>query len=120
MTFHLYCLQPQFICSPPALVLEQGTPSAQTSKCKQKPIGGALSNRRASKKSKPKPYMLPVQQANFIKDKLWDNVLSSLRDERHQIFLGKGKEVFQSICCQELVFWPITTVCQQCLQGLPG
>lgn len=31
---------------------------------------------------------------------------------RFQKFLSKVEETFQCICCQELVFRPITTVCQ--------
>lgn len=31
---------------------------------------------------------------------------------QYQIFLSKVKEAFQCICCQELVFRPVTTVCQ--------
>lgn len=29
-----------------------------------------------------------------------------------QAFLSKVEETFQCICCQELVFQPVTTVCQ--------
>jgi hypothetical protein len=29
-----------------------------------------------------------------------------------QVFLSKVEEAFQCICCQELVFRPVTTVCQ--------
>lgn len=31
---------------------------------------------------------------------------------QYQVFLSKVKEAFQCICCQELVFRPVTTVCQ--------
>ncbi|KAL4684506.1 hypothetical protein H8959_022200 [Pygathrix nigripes] len=29
------------------------------------------------------------------------------------MFLSKVEETLQCICCQELVFWPIPTVCQR-------
>lgn len=31
---------------------------------------------------------------------------------QYQVFLNKVQEAFQCICCQELVFRPVTTVCQ--------
>ncbi|XP_050995805.1 E3 ubiquitin-protein ligase UHRF1 [Acomys russatus] len=102
----------------PAKALEQQEPSpSKTGKCKRKSTGAVTSNSRVSKKSKLEPYTLPVQQANLIREdksnaKLWDDVLSSLQDGPYQVFLSKVKEAFQCICCQELVFRPVTTVCQ--------
>ncbi|XP_031204544.1 E3 ubiquitin-protein ligase UHRF1 isoform X5 [Mastomys coucha] len=100
-----------------AKALEQGPSSSKTGKSKRKSTGPATSSPRVSKKSKLEPYTLPVQQANLIKEdkgnaKLWDDVLSSLQDGPYQVFLSKVKEAFQCICCQELVFRPVTTVCQ--------
>ncbi|KAK2491768.1 hypothetical protein MC885_011406, partial [Smutsia gigantea] len=69
------------------------------------------------KKSKVEPYSLTAQQNNLIKEdksntKLWSEVLKSLKDGLFQKFLSKVEETFQCICCQELVFRPITTVCR--------
>ncbi|XP_038196242.1 E3 ubiquitin-protein ligase UHRF1 isoform X2 [Arvicola amphibius] len=97
-----------------AKALEKESPS-KTGLCKRKTTGQAT-NTRVSKKSKLEPFTLPVEQANLIKEdksnaKLWDDVLSSLQGGPYQVFLSKVNEAFQCICCQELVFRPVTTVC---------
>ncbi|CAO2641115.1 E3 ubiquitin-protein ligase UHRF1 [Lemmus lemmus] len=99
---------------PPKALEQESTPS-KTGSCKRKPAGQAT-NTRISKKSKLEPFTLPVEQANLIKEdksnaKLWDDVLSSLQGGPYQVFLSKVNEAFQCICCQELVFRPVTTVC---------
>ncbi|XP_040317661.1 E3 ubiquitin-protein ligase UHRF1 [Herpailurus yagouaroundi] len=78
---------------------------------------GAGSPRGTPKKSKVEPYSLTAQQSSLIKEdenntKLWSEILKSLKDGPFQKFLSKVEETFQCICCQELVFRPITTVCQ--------
>lgn len=100
-----------------AKALEQGPSSSKTGKSKRKSTGPATSNTRVSKRSRVEQYTLPAPQANLIKEdksnaKLWDDVLSSLQDGPYQVFLNKVQEAFQCICCQELVFRPVTTVCQ--------
>ncbi|XP_075798742.1 E3 ubiquitin-protein ligase UHRF1 isoform X2 [Microtus pennsylvanicus] len=97
-----------------AKALEKESPS-KTGSAKRKPTGQAT-NTCIPKKSKLEPFTLPVEQANLIKEdksnaKLWDDVLSSLQDGPYQVFLSKVNEAFQCICCQELVFRPVTTVC---------
>uniref|UniRef100_A0A8W4F9I9 E3 ubiquitin-protein ligase UHRF n=1 Tax=Sus scrofa TaxID=9823 RepID=A0A8W4F9I9_PIG len=80
--------------------------------------GGKVSDgpsRGAPKKTKVEPYSLTAQQSSLIKEdksntKLWTEILKSLKDGPK--FLSKVEETFQCICCQELVFRPITTVCQ--------
>nr|XP_060482628.1 E3 ubiquitin-protein ligase UHRF1 [Panthera onca] len=88
-------------------------------KCKSGAGGktGAGSPRGTPKKSKVEPYSLTAQQSSLIKEdenntKLWSEILKSLKDGPFQKFLSKVEETFQCICCQELVFRPITTVCQ--------
>ncbi|XP_021488701.1 E3 ubiquitin-protein ligase UHRF1 isoform X2 [Meriones unguiculatus] len=100
-----------------AKALEQGPSSSKTGKSKRKSTGPATSSTRVSKRSRVEQYTLPAPQANLIKEdksnaKLWDDVLSSLQDGPYQVFLNKVQEAFQCICCQELVFRPVTTVCQ--------
>uniref|UniRef100_A0A452TTV4 E3 ubiquitin-protein ligase UHRF n=1 Tax=Ursus maritimus TaxID=29073 RepID=A0A452TTV4_URSMA len=78
---------------------------------------GAGSPGGTPKKSKVEPYTLTAQQSSLIKEdqsntKLWSEILKSLKDGPFQKFLSKVEEAFQCICCQELVFRPITTVCQ--------
>ncbi|NXG20679.1 UHRF1 ligase, partial [Grallaria varia] len=67
------------------------------------------------KKTKVEPYKLTAQQKSLIKsdeanEKLWNEVLEALKDGPK--FLNKVEEAFQCICCQEVVFRPVTTVCQ--------
>lgn len=76
---------------------------------------GTCSPRVTPKKTKVEPYSLTAQQKGLIKQdqsnaKLWTEILKSLKDGPK--FLNKVEETFQCICCQELVFRPITTVCQ--------
>ncbi|NWY44877.1 UHRF1 ligase, partial [Sylvia atricapilla] len=67
------------------------------------------------KKTKVEPYKLTSQQKALIKsdeanEKLWNEVLEALKDGPK--FLNKVEEAFLCICCQEVVFRPVTTVCQ--------
>ncbi|NXK38781.1 UHRF1 ligase, partial [Piprites chloris] len=67
------------------------------------------------KKTKVEPYKLTAQQKSLIKsdeanEKLWNEVLEALKDGPK--FLNKVEEAFLCICCQEVVFRPVTTVCQ--------
>ncbi|NXF08169.1 UHRF1 ligase, partial [Smithornis capensis] len=88
-------------------------------KRKRKSAGGEekLSSSPAGtpKKTKVEPYKLTAQQKSLIKsdeanEKLWNEVLEALKDGPK--FLSKVEEAFQCICCQEVVFRPVTTVCQ--------
>ncbi|NXP79470.1 UHRF1 ligase, partial [Ramphastos sulfuratus] len=88
-------------------------------KRKRKSAGGEekLSNSPAKtpKKTKVEPYKLTSQQRSLIKsdeanEKLWNEVLEALKDGPK--FLNKVEESFLCICCQEVVFRPVTTVCQ--------
>uniref|UniRef100_A0A2K6FCP5 E3 ubiquitin-protein ligase UHRF n=1 Tax=Propithecus coquereli TaxID=379532 RepID=A0A2K6FCP5_PROCO len=96
-------------------------------KWKRKSAGGgpgrAGSPRRMPKKTRVEPYTLTPQQNSLIKEdksnaRLWTEVLKALKDGPvsagggFQAFLSKVGEAFQCICCQELVFRPVTTVCQ--------
>ncbi|XP_070787994.1 E3 ubiquitin-protein ligase UHRF1 [Pituophis catenifer annectens] len=67
------------------------------------------------KKTKVEVYKLTPQQKALIKDdeantKLWNEALDALKEGPK--FLSKVEETFLCICCQEVVFRPITTVCQ--------
>uniref|UniRef100_A0A8C0WH86 E3 ubiquitin-protein ligase UHRF n=1 Tax=Castor canadensis TaxID=51338 RepID=A0A8C0WH86_CASCN len=94
------------------------SPSAGKGKWKRKSVGGCPRPAAwATKKTKLEPYSLTAQQSSLIKEdrsnaKLWNEVLKSLKDGPLQVFLSKVEEAFQCICCQELVFRPVTTVCQ--------
>ncbi|KAH0625848.1 hypothetical protein JD844_034179 [Phrynosoma platyrhinos] len=67
------------------------------------------------KKTKGEVYKLTPQQKALIKDdeantKLWNEALEALKDGPK--FLNKVEETFLCVCCQEVVFQPVTTVCQ--------
>ncbi|CAB1324615.1 unnamed protein product, partial [Coregonus sp. 'balchen'] len=80
--------------------------------------------KRTPKKMKVEAYKLTKEQKAWIKDdepnrKVWDEAMESLA--LGPKFLNKVEEVFLCICCQEVVFQPITTecqhnVCRECLQ----
>nr|XP_009934585.1 PREDICTED: E3 ubiquitin-protein ligase UHRF1 [Opisthocomus hoazin] len=88
-------------------------------KRKRKSAGGeqklVTSPTGTPKKTKVEPYKLTPQQKSLIKsdevnEKLWNEVLEALKDGPK--FLNKVEEAFLCICCQEVVFRPVTTVCQ--------
>ncbi|NXQ26810.1 UHRF1 ligase, partial [Alaudala cheleensis] len=88
-------------------------------KRKRKSAGGeeklVTSPAGTPKKTKVEPYKLTSQQKSLIKsdeanEKLWNEVLEALKDGPK--FLSKVEEAFLCICCQEVVFRPVTTVCQ--------
>ncbi|KAL4617361.1 E3 ubiquitin-protein ligase UHRF2 [Arapaima gigas] len=70
------------------------------------------------------PFQLSEQQRALIQEdeqnkKLWDEALSCLVEGPN--FLKKVEQIFMCVCCQELAFQPVTTVCQHnvcktCLQ----
>uniref|UniRef100_A0A7N6BD34 E3 ubiquitin-protein ligase UHRF n=1 Tax=Anabas testudineus TaxID=64144 RepID=A0A7N6BD34_ANATE len=76
------------------------------------------------KKIKVEMYKLSQEQKTLVKNdkqnkKLWDEAMGSL--SLGPKFLNKVEEVFLCICCQEVVYQPITTecqhnVCRECLQ----
>uniref|UniRef100_A0A8C6P5B3 E3 ubiquitin-protein ligase UHRF n=1 Tax=Nothobranchius furzeri TaxID=105023 RepID=A0A8C6P5B3_NOTFU len=69
-------------------------------------------------------FQLSEQQQQLIQDdtankKLWDEAMENLKEGPN--FLQKMEQIFMCVCCQELVFQPITTVCSHnvcktCLQ----
>ncbi|XP_049649964.1 E3 ubiquitin-protein ligase UHRF2-like [Accipiter gentilis] len=73
---------------------------------------------------KGEAFQLTQQQQWLIKEdcmnqKLWDEVLASLKEGPN--FLKKLEQSFMCVCCQELVYQPVTTeclhnVCKSCLQ----
>uniref|UniRef100_A0A8C6JT19 E3 ubiquitin-protein ligase UHRF n=1 Tax=Melopsittacus undulatus TaxID=13146 RepID=A0A8C6JT19_MELUD len=91
-------------------------------KRKRKSAGGeeklVTSPRGTPKKTKVEPYKLTAEQKSLIKndeanEKLWNGVLEALKDgPGGSNSLIKVEEAFLCICCQEVVFRPVTTVCQ--------
>uniref|UniRef100_A0AAX7SY68 E3 ubiquitin-protein ligase UHRF n=1 Tax=Astatotilapia calliptera TaxID=8154 RepID=A0AAX7SY68_ASTCA len=91
---------------------------------------------RGGRKSKPveeppskrvkieETFQLSEQQQQLIQEdtankKLWDEAMEHLKEGPN--FLRKMEQIFMCVCCQELAFQPITTVCSHnvcktCLQ----
>uniref|UniRef100_A0A8C2ZBY7 E3 ubiquitin-protein ligase UHRF n=1 Tax=Cyclopterus lumpus TaxID=8103 RepID=A0A8C2ZBY7_CYCLU len=79
---------------------------------------------KTPKKSKVEVYKLTQEQKSLIKNdkpnkKVWDEAMESL--SLGPKFLNKVEEIFLCICCQEVVYQPVTTecqhnVCRECLQ----
>ncbi|XP_070706222.1 E3 ubiquitin-protein ligase UHRF2-like isoform X2 [Pempheris klunzingeri] len=69
-------------------------------------------------------FQLSEQQERLIREdtankKLWDEAMGNLKEGPN--FLRKMEQIFMCVCCQELAFQPITTVCSHnvcktCLQ----
>uniref|UniRef100_A0A4W6CM94 E3 ubiquitin-protein ligase UHRF n=1 Tax=Lates calcarifer TaxID=8187 RepID=A0A4W6CM94_LATCA len=69
-------------------------------------------------------FQLSEQQRQLIREdtankKLWDEAMEHLKEGPN--FLRKMEQIFMCVCCQELAFQPITTicshnVCKTCLQ----
>ncbi|XP_075900992.1 E3 ubiquitin-protein ligase UHRF2 isoform X3 [Nelusetta ayraudi] len=69
-------------------------------------------------------FQLSEQQQQLIREdtankKLWDEAMGNLKEGPN--FLRKMEQIFMCVCCQELAFQPITTVCthnvcKTCLQ----
>ncbi|XP_035524491.1 E3 ubiquitin-protein ligase UHRF2-like isoform X2 [Morone saxatilis] len=69
-------------------------------------------------------FHLSEQQQQLIREdtankKLWDEAMGNLKEGPN--FLRKMEQIFMCVCCQELAFQPITTVCSHnvcktCLQ----
>ncbi|XP_077201077.1 E3 ubiquitin-protein ligase UHRF2 isoform X1 [Paroedura picta] len=84
----------------------------------------AAKARRMGDGGKGEAFQLTQQQQWLIQEdspnqKLWDEVLASLKEGPN--FLKKLEQSFMCVCCQELVFQPVTTeclhnVCKSCLQ----
>ncbi|XP_060088856.1 E3 ubiquitin-protein ligase UHRF1 [Heteronotia binoei] len=99
-------------------IVEEEFETPDKGKRKRKSANGTqLSESPATtpKKTKVEAYKLTPQQKAGIKAdkanaKLWDEALEALKDGPK--FLKKVEETFLCICCQEVVFQPITTVCQ--------
>uniref|UniRef100_A0AAV2KWP5 E3 ubiquitin-protein ligase UHRF n=1 Tax=Knipowitschia caucasica TaxID=637954 RepID=A0AAV2KWP5_KNICA len=109
--------------------VEDGTPEDTPNKSKRKRKSQGSESAKSSpaktpKKTKVEAYKLTKEQKALIKSdelnkKVWDEAMQSL--SLGPKFLTHVEEVFLCICCQEVVFQPITTechhnVCRECLQ----
>ncbi|XP_071548103.1 E3 ubiquitin-protein ligase UHRF1-like [Panulirus ornatus] len=93
--------------------------------CQDSEIKGKSKGASESKKRKSAAFTLDKKVQHLIEQdtknrKLWEESKSLQLESRSQ-FLSGVEERFQCVCCQELVFKPVTTeckhnVCQPCLQ----
>lgn len=80
--------------------------------------------KRSEEEERGEAFKLTEQQHWLISEdapnqKLWDEVLSSIKEGPK--FLKNVEQAFMCVCCQELVYQPVTTaclhnVCKSCLQ----
>ena len=82
--------------------------SAESSSKKDSPA-------KKKKKTSIAAYKVQDEVMKLIKEdnankKTWDEALES-RSEGAQKFLAQVEELFGCICCQEIVFKPVTTTC---------
>lgn len=111
-------------------VKEQESKSKSTnSKKKRKPSPekgqSILDFMKSPKKIKISAYELDDAVKNFVQadeinEKLWNECKETLTSGKQQ-FLQKVQDIFMCICCQELVYLPVTTdckhnVCKECLK----
>ncbi|XP_064424557.1 E3 ubiquitin-protein ligase UHRF1 [Latimeria chalumnae] len=78
-------------------------------------VDSSLSPKGSPKKLKVEAYKLTPEQKTLIKEdeqnkKLWSSAMDALKEGPK--FLNIVEETFLCICCQEVVFRPITTECQ--------
>ncbi|XP_076371626.1 E3 ubiquitin-protein ligase UHRF1-like isoform X2 [Tachypleus tridentatus] len=114
----------------------EGYLEALTAKVKTEPEDGKKGKGKRSrgdlgcdspslKKKKLAVYQIPGDISKLIKkdklnQKLWNECIAVVK-EGQQVFLKKVQELFLCVCCQEVVFYPVTTkcshnICKSCLQ----
>ncbi|TRZ03334.1 hypothetical protein DNTS_027491 [Danionella cerebrum] len=94
---------------------EEETPTKGKRKRKSQSAEEKSPSKATPKKLKVEAYKLSKEQKALIKEdelnkKLWDEAMESL--SLGPRFINKVEEVFLCICCQEVVYQPITTECQ--------
>lgn len=87
-------------------------------KRKKPELTSPITNFFAASPKKPKlqKYILPTVIGELItkdvdNEKLWSECKEVLKEGK-QIFLSKVEELFMCICCQEIVFKPVSTPCK--------
>uniref|UniRef100_A0A8C8DGX2 E3 ubiquitin-protein ligase UHRF n=1 Tax=Oryzias sinensis TaxID=183150 RepID=A0A8C8DGX2_9TELE len=85
---------------------------------------GRPRRRKIKERQLKETFQLTEQQQQLIQEdtankKLWDEAMENLKEGPN--FLQKMEQIFMCVCCQELAFQPITTVCSHnvcktCLQ----
>ncbi|CAI9548146.1 unnamed protein product [Staurois parvus] len=109
---------------PPPTKSEPSSPASSSNQRGRGEEGKGEGKGEKEKEKGGEAFQLTEQQNWLIKEdsqnqKLWDEVLSSIKEGPK--FLKKVEQTFMCVCCQELVYQPITTaclhnVCKSCLQ----
>ncbi|XP_030916637.1 E3 ubiquitin-protein ligase UHRF2 [Geospiza fortis] len=105
------------------LVYQPVTTECLHNVCTEEPTNASKAMRMGDG-GKGEAFQLTQEQQWLIREdcmnqKLWDEVLASLKEGPN--FLKKLEQSFMCVCCQELVYQPVTTeclhnVCKSCLQ----
>uniref|UniRef100_A0A8D3DUY6 E3 ubiquitin-protein ligase UHRF n=1 Tax=Scophthalmus maximus TaxID=52904 RepID=A0A8D3DUY6_SCOMX len=117
---------------PVASVEEEEEPPSNGEQKTTRDRGGCFHSRCERSSTKPpskrvkieETFQLSEQQQQLIREdtankKLWDEAMENLKEGPN--FLRKMEQIFMCVCCQELAFQPVTTVCSHnvcktCLQ----
>ncbi|CAB1352073.1 unnamed protein product, partial [Coregonus sp. 'balchen'] len=102
----------------------QSNGSQNTPKDKETEVCKESAEPRAKRQKMEESFQLTEQQQSLIKEdqpnrKNWDEAMGHLKEGPN--FLRKVEQTFMCVCCQELAYQPITTVCthnvcKTCLQ----
>uniref|UniRef100_A0A3Q1CVU6 E3 ubiquitin-protein ligase UHRF n=1 Tax=Amphiprion ocellaris TaxID=80972 RepID=A0A3Q1CVU6_AMPOC len=98
--------------------------SAMANKTKKEACARPVAEPPSKRVKIEETFQLSEQQQQLIREdtankKLWDEAMENLKEGPN--FLRKMEQIFMCVCCQELAFQPITTVCSHnvcktCLQ----
>ncbi|XP_071196582.1 E3 ubiquitin-protein ligase UHRF2-like isoform X1 [Salvelinus alpinus] len=102
----------------------EGTDQSQSNGSQETEVCKESTEPRAKRQKMEESFQLTEQQQSLIKEdqpnrKNWDEAMGHLKEGPN--FLRKVEQTFMCVCCQELVYQPITTVCthnvcKTCLQ----
>ncbi|CDQ83221.1 unnamed protein product, partial [Oncorhynchus mykiss] len=102
----------------------EGTDQSQSNGSQETEVCKESTEPRAKRQKMEEAFQLTEQQQSLIKEdqpnrKNWDEAMGHLKEGPN--FLRKVEQTFMCVCCQELAYQPITTVCthnvcKTCLQ----
>ncbi|XP_064833482.1 E3 ubiquitin-protein ligase UHRF2-like [Oncorhynchus masou masou] len=102
----------------------EGTDQSQSNGSQETEVCKESTEPRAKRQRMEEAFQLTEQQQSLIKEdqpnrKNWDEAMGHLKEGPN--FLRKVEQTFMCVCCQELAYQPITTVCthnvcKTCLQ----
>uniref|UniRef100_A0A7N6APK6 E3 ubiquitin-protein ligase UHRF n=1 Tax=Anabas testudineus TaxID=64144 RepID=A0A7N6APK6_ANATE len=108
----------------PMASVEEDGPQSNGEQKTTRESGGCFHKPPSKRVKIEETFQLSEQQQQLIREdtankKLWDEAMGHLKEGPN--FLRKMEQIFMCVCCQELAFQPVTTVCSHnvcktCLQ----